>query len=190
MILSVSECNKHICIEYYKNSANDLPKRHFYNKFAKDYKQWALNYFDFVHFTIPLNFGTADGFQFPSEYVGQYGVYDAVKHLYNQSKDLKPLLKEESLYVNRKYFSSDMEKSIESVRASFREKHKIPENGAVIFFAPGNEEKEAIFCTDTVRKGIKEFMLKYSSPTSLSPKAPPMDHYTTILSLHKGSEAE
>lgn len=76
------------------------------------------------------------------------------------------------------------------MRRNFREKHKIPENGAVVFFAPGNEEKEAIFCTDTVRKGIKEFMLKYSSPTSLSPKAPPMDHYTTILSLDRGTDAE
>lgn len=43
---------------------------------------------------------------------------------------------------------------------------------------------------ENVRKGVKEFILKYSSPTSLSPKAPPVDHYTTIISLHKGSEAE
>ena len=59
-----------------------------------------------------------------------------------------------------------------------------------MFFAPGNEEKEAIFCTDTVRRGVKEFILKYSSPTSLSPKAPPMENYATILSLHRGSDAE
>jgi len=43
---------------------------------------------------------------------------------------------------------------------------------------------------ENVRKGVKEFILKYSSPTSLSPKAPPVDHYTTIISVHKGSEAE
>lgn len=59
-----------------------------------------------------------------------------------------------------------------------------------MFFAPGNEAVEAEFCMDNVRKGIKEFLLKYSSPTSLSPKAPSLEHYTTIISLHRGSEAE
>jgi hypothetical protein len=43
---------------------------------------------------------------------------------------------------------------------------------------------------DSVRRGVKEFLLKYSSPTSLSPKAPSLDHFTTVLSIHKGSEAE
>jgi len=43
---------------------------------------------------------------------------------------------------------------------------------------------------DTARKGIKEFILKYSSPTSLSPKAPPVDNYYTVISVHKGSESE
>jgi hypothetical protein len=41
-----------------------------------------------MHFTVPLQAGTADGFQFPSEYCGKYGVYEAVKHLYSQSKEL------------------------------------------------------------------------------------------------------
>ena len=167
-----------------------MPKRHFHNKFIKDYKQWALNYFDFVHHTLPLNDATPDGFTFPGEYVGQYGVYEAVKHLYSQTKELKPLLKEESLLVNRKFFSSDLENAIGQVKAQFREKHKIPNDGAVVFYAPGNEEREVEFGIDSVRKGVKEFLLKYSSPTSLSPKAPPLESYTTIISLHRGSEAE
>ncbi len=38
---------------------------------------------------------------------------------------------------------------------------------------------------------MKEFLLKYSSPTSLSPKALPLDgNFATILSLHKGSSGE
>lgn len=32
--------------------------------------------------------------------------------------------------------------------------------------------------------------MKYSAPTSLSPRAPPLGQYTTVLSLHKGSPAE
>ena len=92
--------------------------------------------------------------------------------------------------VNKNYFASDIENAIGHVRAAFRQKHSIQDNGTVIFFAPGNEASEAEFCLENVRKGVQEFLLKYSSPTSLSPKAPPLDHYTTIISLHRGSEAE
>ena len=83
-----------------------------------------------------------------------------------------------------------METAIGKTRAQFRDLHKIPENGTVIFFAPGNEISEAEFCLENVRRGVKEFLLKYSSPTSLSPKAPPLESYTTIISLHRGSDAE
>lgn len=60
----------------------------------------------------------------------------------------------------------------------------------MIFFAPGNETEEAIFCLENARRGVKEFLLKYSAPTSLSPKAPPLDHFTTVISIHRGSAAE
>lgn len=136
-----------------------------------------------MHYTIPITHGAADGFRFPGEYAGQYGAYDAIKHLYQQSKELKPLLKEESLLINKKFFASDLEKAIAQVRSDFRERHRIPQDGTVIFFAPGNETKEAEFCLDSVRRGIREFLLKYSSPTSLSPKAPALDHYTTVISV-------
>lgn len=43
---------------------------------------------------------------------------------------------------------------------------------------------------DSVRRGIREFLFKYSSPSSLSPKAPSMDHYTTVISVQRGSDAE
>lgn len=43
---------------------------------------------------------------------------------------------------------------------------------------------------ENVRKGVKEFFLKYSAPTSLSPKAPLLNNFTTIISVHKGSESE
>lgn len=143
-----------------------------------------------MHYTVPLVPSNTDGFKFPGEYTGQYGLYEAVKHLYLQSNEFKGLVKEDSLYANIKYFASDLEKAIGKVRTEFRERHKIPQNGTVIFFAPGNEANEAEFCMENVRLGIKEFLLKYSSPTSLSPKAPLLSQYTTVLSLHRGSPAE
>lgn len=83
-----------------------------------------------------------------------------------------------------------MEKGISKVRSTFREKHGIDAGSTIVFFSPGNEKKEAEFCIETVRKGIKEFILKYSSPTSLSPKAPPAENYVTVISLQRGSEVE
>jgi len=41
---------------------------------------------------------------------------------------------------------------------------------------------------ENLRKGVKEFLLKYSAPSSLSPKALPMNKFVTVLSLHEGSE--
>jgi hypothetical protein len=116
----------HKGIGFYEHSANDLPARHFHNRFIKDYKQWATKYIDFVHYTIPITYGTADGFRFPGEYAGQYGAYDAIRHLYSQTKELKPLLKEESLFINRKHFAADLEKAVDVVRHDFRERHRIP----------------------------------------------------------------
>jgi hypothetical protein len=60
----------------------------------------------------------------------------------------------------------------------------------VIFVAPGNESNETEFCLDNCRTGIKEFLLKYSAPTSLSANAQPLDNFTTIISLHRGSTGD
>jgi hypothetical protein len=99
-------------------------------------------------------------------------------------------LKEDSLLINKNYFGSDIEKAILNIRNDFRNKHHLPQDGTVVFFAPGNEIKEAEFCLDSVRKGVREFLLKYSAPTSLSPKAPGLDKYATIISVQRGSESE
>jgi lipid A disaccharide synthetase len=110
--------------------------------------------------------------------------------LYSQTKELKHLLRDESFLVNRKYFASDLEKAVSQARSDFRQRNQIPQEGTVVFFAPGNEIKEAEFSLDNVRRGIREFLLKYSSPTSLSPKAPGLENYTTVISVQRGSEAE
>lgn len=60
----------------------------------------------------------------------------------------------------------------------------------MLFFAPGNEANEVEFTVENVRKGVKEFLLKYSAPTSLSPKARSLDSFVTVISLHQGSEGE
>jgi lipid A disaccharide synthetase len=69
--------------KYYKNSAVDMPQRHYLNRFVRDFRQWTEKYVDYMHYTVPLTCGTGDNYQFPGEYIGQYGVYEAVKHIYN-----------------------------------------------------------------------------------------------------------
>ena len=86
--------------------------------------------------------------------------------------------------------ATDSEKAIQHIRSSWREQNGINDNQTVIFYAPGNELKEAQFTAETTRKGIREFLLKYSAPTSLSPKARPVDNFVTVISTHTGSAGE
>ena len=94
------------------------------------------------------------------------------------------------LHVSNRYFASDTEKAILQIRNEWRNTNSIPENAHVIFYAPGNEKNEAEFTAENTRKGIREFLLKYSSPTSLSPKALPLDNFVTVISLQTGSKGE
>ena len=94
------------------------------------------------------------------------------------------------LHVSKKYFSTDTEKAIQSIRSSWREQNGLSDNSTVVFFAPGNELKEAEFTAEAARKGIREFLLKYSAPTSLSPKARPLENFATVISTHAGSAGD
>ena len=69
-----------------------MPQRHYFTRFQKDMKQWAQKYIDYIHFTTNLTSEMQDGFQFPSEYVGQYGCYEAIKHIYKHTPNLEHLL--------------------------------------------------------------------------------------------------
>merc|ERR1719329_877408 len=177
--------------EYYTNSSLNMPQRHLFTRFVRDFKEFTLDKIDWCHYIVPLNTANANGFVFPSEYVGQYGVYEAVKHVYESTPTMKHLVKEDSLMTNTRYFASDMERAIESIRHKFRESNNISANAYSIFLAPGNEVAEAEFCMENLRKGVKEFLLKFSAPTSLSAKALPLEgNFVTVISTHKGSAGE
>lgn len=176
--------------KFYVNSPLDMPKRHMFTRFVRDFKEFTQQYVDYAHYTVPLTTANTNGFRFPGEYVGQYGIYEAVKHVYGKTESLKHLVKEDSLLVNKRYFASDMEKAISTVRDKFRADHGLDDKVYSVFLAPGNEVSEVEFCLENLRKGVKEFLLKYSQPTSLSQKAAPLDQFVTIVSVHEGSEAE
>ena len=85
---------------FYKNTALNAPKRHFLTRFVRDLKEDALNEIDFCHYTVPLNTSNTNGFVFPGECIGQYGTYEAIKHVYESTSSLKHLLREDHLLTN------------------------------------------------------------------------------------------
>lgn len=178
--------------EYYLNSGVAMPKRHYLNRFVRDMRNFTEKYVDFMHFTVPLVTKVGGDYRFPSEYMGQYGVFEAVRHIYESSAQLKQLVSADGseLHVSKRYFSSDSEKAIQELRAAWRDAQGLSQDQTVIFFAPGNELAEAKFTAESVRKGVREFLLKYSAPTSLSPKARPLDNFVTVISTHAGSPGE
>ena len=72
--------------EFYDASSVVMPTRMLHSRFVKDFRQFTLQYVDYMAYTIPLFTATQDGFRFPSTYVGQYGVYDAIRHLIKNDK--------------------------------------------------------------------------------------------------------
>jgi len=75
-----------------------------------------------MHYTVPITCSTADNYQFPSENIGQYGVFEAVKHIYSKNSNLAHLISEDgnSLMTSNKYFASELEKGIDYIRLEWR----------------------------------------------------------------------
>jgi len=65
-----------------------MPKRHYIDRFCRDMRMWHEKHIDFMHFTVPLTAPTQTGYKFPSEYIGQYGVYEAIHHIYTKNSNL------------------------------------------------------------------------------------------------------
>ena len=115
-----------------------------------------------------------------------------MRHIYKRNANLAHLVSEDGseLHVSKNFFSSDCEKGIEKIRSEWRAANDLTDDQTVIFYAPGNEKNEAEFTAENARRGIKEFLLKYSAPTSLSPKARPSENFVTVISTHQGSDGE
>lgn len=176
--------------KYFENSSVKMPNRHYYNRFVKDLRQQHERLFDYMHYTIPKRTALPGGYYFPAQYVGQHGVYDTLRHLLANDPEQKHLLEDHHILLSEHHFAGDIGSAINKTRSRFREQHKIDEEATMIFFAPGNEKNEAVFSFESARRGVEEFVLKYSAPTSLSPVAKPMEQFHTVISLEEGSEAE
>jgi len=56
--------------QFYVNSSLNMPQRHIHTRFARDFKEFTLESFDWAHYTVPLSSAAANGFTFPGECVG------------------------------------------------------------------------------------------------------------------------
>ena len=65
---------------------------------------------------MPLTASNANGFVFPGEFVGQYGTYEALAHVYSKTESMRGLLKDDHLLVNKRHFSPDVEKAVLRIR--------------------------------------------------------------------------
>lgn len=90
---------------------------------------------DFAFYSLAQKQINRRHFVFPGHYIGQYGAYEALRHLLKKTKP--SLLLEESILLSRDYSLDDIEHSRKIVSKEFREKHRIEEDHTVVFFAPG-----------------------------------------------------
>ena len=68
-----------------------------------------------MHYTVPLTTFVGGDYKFPSEYMGQYGVFEAIRHIYKESNMFQHLVSADGseLHVSQKYFPTDCEKAIQ-----------------------------------------------------------------------------
>jgi len=73
-----------------------------------------------------------------------------VRHIYSQSSQLKWLVSADGseLHVSKRFFSTDSEKAIQEIRQKWRAAQGVADDQTIIFFAPGNELKEAQFTAE------------------------------------------
>lgn len=83
-----------------------------------------------MHYTVPLKPFVGGNYEFPAEYIGQYGVFEAVRHIYNNSSSLKHLVSADGseLHASKRYFTTDLEKGIQEVRSQWRDANGIADD--------------------------------------------------------------
>lgn len=156
-------------------------------------RHWDENhgfFCDEAFYTYALKQINKKNYVYPSHYIGQYGVYDAMRHIFIKSGLFKENVLENSIMVSRFHSLDDVEKARQKVSEDFRKAHNLSNENTLIFFAPGDTVEENVYCLEAFIKGYNEFIYKNSYPTSLSHYAPPKSQFKLVVSLHKGTDSE
>lgn len=156
-------------------------------------RHWDENFqffCDTVFYTYALKTINRRFYNFPSQYIGQYGAYDAIRHIYQKSGLFNHYVKENSILASREHSLDHIEKCRIKIKDEFRNKHKIDQEATVVFFAPGDTIGENKYTLEAFRRGYNEYVLKNAYPTSLSHYAAPKSMFKLVISIHKGTESE
>lgn len=156
-------------------------------------RHWDENhgfFCDEAFYTYALKQINRKNFVYPSHYIGQYGVYDALRHIFIKSGLFNEFVKEDSILVSRFHSLDDVEKARLKVAEEFRKAHNLSSDNTLVFLAPGDTVEENTYCLEAFFKGYNEFIYKNSYPTSLSHYAPPKSNFKLVISLHKGTDSE
>jgi hypothetical protein len=129
-------------------------------------------------------------YTYPSHYIGQYGAYDALRHVYQKSGLFNEFIFENSIMISRNHSLDDIEKARNKVAEEFRIKYGLNSDNTLVFFAPGDTIEETEYTLEAFLKGYNEFILKNSYPTSLSHYAPPKNSFKLVISIHQGTSSE
>lgn len=156
-------------------------------------RHWDENhgfFCDEAFYTYALKQINKKNYVYPSHYIGQYGVYDALRHIFTKSGQFNEFIKENSILVSRYNSLDDIEKARKKVSEDFRKLHNLSSENTLVFFAPGDTVEENVYTLEAFIRGYNEFILKNSYPSSLSHYAPPKSNFKLVITLHKGTESE
>ena len=172
---------KEISNTYFKKAVG-MPERGLVNRLVRDYTFEHREMVDHLYFTVPKEKVSQAFASFPSSYIGHYGAFDALKFIVGKDFNAP----NNAVRLSKEHAEVQIDKEIMKQRKAVRQQYNISDDSVVMFVAPGSEEGEANFCIDACRNGIQQFILKYSSPTSLSSKAAHNSKFVTVISLLKG----
>jgi hypothetical protein len=115
-------------------------------RFSHNQRSEFKTYLDHFLYTVPTKPVNWRYFTFPSTSVGQEGVYQAYRYLYEKNEYYKSYyLKPDSIQISAENHQEVIDALVSEQRSVFREKHGLTEDHQVFFLAPGNTPEEVYF---------------------------------------------
>ena len=150
------------------------PMVHFDRLMAGQYLEHD-KYLDHFFYSVPFNPPNINHYTFPSTCVGSQGLFDAYSYLYSRNAAYKDLVDKRGISLDLEHNSAIMEELVAQSRASWREKHSIPEEKTVIFFSPGSDAQEMKWSGAIVAKAVEKFLAKFSKVSA--------DNFAVVVSV-------
>lgn len=155
--------------EYYDVQQNLAPPRVHFNNLLQLFSQTEKEqWLDHLFYTNPRPAVNPQNYKFPSTFIGNQGLYNAVRYLYSSSSRHSQLVDDRGLWLDPTYHPLILENLTLEEGLRFRQKHKIDETATVFFASPGSSLAEAKLFSKTIIDGAKLLIQKVTSSEKLS----------------------